>query len=106
MTDRSFWPPAEAAQADYETLRASVLADGGLPGGPAATRFSRRGLAGLIAWPAAEPVYLAELVGATRPAWHPHLDPRVEALAGGYQFLFDLATGLDEVTLTAIGGLR
>lgn len=106
MTERSFWPTAEAAQADYETLRACVLADGGRPDGRAATRFSRRGLAGLIAWPVAEPVYLSDLVGAVRPAWHAHLDPRVEALAGGYQFLLDAAAGLDDVTLTAIGGLR
>ena len=106
MTDRSFWPPAEAAQSDYETLRGSVLTDGGLPAGPAASRFSRRGLAGLIAWPVAEPVYLADLVAATRPAWHPHVDPRVEALASGYQFLLAAADGLDDATLAAIGGVR
>ena len=28
---RSLWPPAEAAQADYETLRAHLLGLGGLP---------------------------------------------------------------------------
>ncbi len=52
MTTRSFWPPAEAAQADYETLRAHLLSHGVLPDDLAAARFARRGLAGLIAWPA------------------------------------------------------
>jgi len=60
---------------------------------PASARFARRGLAGLIAWPAAEPVFLADLVGAVRPAWTPHEDPRVAALAAGYGFLLELAAG-------------
>jgi hypothetical protein len=37
-------------------------------------------------------VFGAELVGAVRPAWTPHLDPRVTALAAGYQFLLDINT--------------
>ncbi len=31
MSTRPFWPPAEAAQADYETLRAHLLSYGVLP---------------------------------------------------------------------------
>jgi len=34
VTGRAFWPPAEAAQADYEMLRAQVLACGSRPGRP------------------------------------------------------------------------
>lgn len=87
-----FWPVGEAAQADYETLRRQVLATGALPDSIAAARFARRGLAGLIAWPAAEPVYRAELVGAARPPWTPYDDPRLDALAAGYAVLLDAAT--------------
>jgi len=83
---RSFWPAGEAAQADYEVLREAVLA-GGQNLTLAAGRFERRGLAGLIAWPASEPVFLARLAGAVRPAWTPHVDPRLEALAAGYELL-------------------
>ena len=83
---RSFWPAAEAAQADYEVLREAVLA-GGQNLTLAAGRFERRGLAGLIAWPASEPVFLAQLAGAVRPPWTPHVDPRLEALAAGYELL-------------------
>jgi len=69
---RVFWPPGEAAQADYEMLRGCVLA-------------------GLIAWPAAEPDFRAGLLGAARPPWTPHADPREQALAATYQFLLDAA---------------
>ena len=108
MSARSFWPPAEAAQVDYETLRAHVFEHSGLPEGLAAARFARRGLAGLIAWPAAEPVFVADLVGAARPAWTPHEDPRVAALAAGYEFLLDAAARVDSVAALALpgGGLR
>jgi hypothetical protein len=81
VSARVFWPPAEAAQADYEMLRTCVLEAGSLPAGLAAARFARRGLAGLIAWPVAEPVLHAELAGAARP-----VDPRrrpARAGAGG-----------------------
>ena len=61
---RSFWPPTEAAQRDYETLRAYALETAVLPPGAAAARFDRRGLTGLIAWPAAEQLFVAELEGA------------------------------------------
>lgn len=83
---RPFWPAAEAAQSDYEILREAVLG-GGQVVTIAAGRFERRGLAGLIAWPASEPVFAARLAGAVRPAWTPHADPRLEALAAGYELL-------------------
>lgn len=77
---RPFWPPREAAQADYEALRAAVMA--GTPAvGPAAARFALGGLARLIARPHAEPVFAGCLVGARRPPWSPHRDPRLDHLA-------------------------
>jgi hypothetical protein len=83
---RLFWPPTEAAQADYERLRAAVLA--GTPLAElAAVRFARGGLAALIARPLADPVFMAIVRGAPRPAWTPHADPRMEALAGGFGLL-------------------
>jgi hypothetical protein len=94
VSARVFWPPAEAAQADYEMLRAHLLQAGGLPGGLAAARFARGGLAGLIAWPAAEPDFRAELAGAARPPWTPDADPREQALAACYQFLLGAAGAL------------
>jgi hypothetical protein len=108
VSARSFWPPVEAAQVDYETLRAHVLEHSRLPENLAAARFARRGLAGLIAWPSAEPVFVAELVAAARPAWTPHDDPRVSALAAGYQFLLDTAARVDAVAALALPerGLR
>ena len=106
MRARSFWPPVQAAQVDYETLRAHVLERGRLPEGLAAARFARRGLGGLIAWPAAEPVFVAQFVGAARPAWSPHDDPRVAALAAGYEFLLDLAADRDCPPMQSLRGLR
>lgn len=108
MSARSFWPPVEAAQVDYEALRAQVLEHSRLPETLAAARFARRGLAGLIAWPSAEPVFVAELEGAARPAWTPHEDPRVAALAAGYEFLLDAAARVDSVAALALpgGGMR
>jgi hypothetical protein len=100
---RSFWPPTEAAQADYEALRAHVLEYGQLPDGLAAARFARRGLPGLIAWPTAEPVFVADLVAATRPAWTPHEDPRVAALAAGYQFLLDASAAGEPIGVPVLG---
>jgi hypothetical protein len=41
-----FWPVGETAQADYETLRAHVLATGAPPDSLIAARFARRGVAG------------------------------------------------------------
>lgn len=82
-----FWPVREAAQADYESLREQVL-QGIRPNSLMAARFDRFGLAGLITRPFAEPVWLVSLRGATRPRWSPHVDPRLEALADGYRYLF------------------
>ena len=104
MSGRAFWPPAEAAQADYEMLRARVLEHGRLPDGLAAARFARRGLAGLIAWPAAEPDFRAQLCGAARPPWTPHADPRGETLAAGYQFLPGAAGPLAAPSARVMGG--
>jgi hypothetical protein len=84
-----FWPIAEAAQADYEQLRAIVLASGELGEILAARRFARRGLAGLIGWPSAEPAYLGSLAGAHRPAWCGAEDPREQQLRDTYAFLLD-----------------
>ena len=99
---RRFWPVGEAAQADYEALRAHVLNTGDLPTSLPAARFARRGLGGLIAWPAAEPVFTGPVLGADRPRWSPHEDPRLDALAAGFALLLtadagqvaDLAEGL------------
>ena len=88
-----FWPATEPSQHDYERLRCAVVTTGRLPDDLAAARFARRGLAGLIAWPAAEPVFWAELVGARRAAWTPYGDPRLGALAATYRFLVDAADG-------------
>ena len=89
-----FWPVGEAAQADYEALRAQALVPGRAPSTSlSAARFARRGLAGLIAWPAAEPVFTGPVLGGTRPRWSPHDDPRLDALAAGFAFLLGVETG-------------
>ena len=54
-----------------------------------AARFARRGVAGLIAWPSAEPVFDAALLGAHRPPWTPHDDPRLDALADAFALLLN-----------------
>ncbi len=76
----AFWPVGEAAQADYEALREQILV-GEPASSVSAARFARRGLAGLIAWPASEPVFAGPVLGGTRPRWSPHGDPRLDALA-------------------------
>jgi len=83
---QTFWPPLEPAQIDYETLRVHALDGDQLPGHLAAARFARRGLVGLIRWPVSDPIFVADLLGASRPAWSPHTDPRVDALAVGSSF--------------------
>jgi hypothetical protein len=93
-----FWPVGEAAQADYETLRQHVLDTGALPDCLATARFTRRGLAGLIAWPTTEPIFRAELLGAPRPPWTPYDDPRLDALAAGFAVLLNAATTLPTPT--------
>jgi hypothetical protein len=105
VSARSFWPPAEPAQTDYEALRTHLLENDRLPDDLAAARFARRGLAGLITWPVSEPVFAAELRGASRPAWSPHADPRMEALAAGYQFLLDIAMS-GPASIAVTGGAR
>jgi hypothetical protein len=84
---RVFWPIGEAAQADYQALRASALSSGQTPSSLPAARFARRGLAGLIAWPASQPVFTGPVLGGVRPRWSPHDDPRLDALAAGFAFL-------------------
>lgn len=86
-----FWPASEAAQADYERLRDAALANGRLPDDLASARFRRRGIAGLIAWPVSEPVFVAMLLGATRPPWTPYEDPRTQAVAAVYRLLLERA---------------
>ncbi len=88
---RRFWPIGEAAQADDEALRKAVLA-GEPMDSLAAARFARRGLAGLIVWPVAEPLYTAVMFGARRPAWTPYADPRVEVLAASYELILRAPT--------------
>lgn len=105
MSSRSFWPPVEAAQIDYETLRGHVLERDQVPDDLAAARFARRGLAGLITWPVSDPVFVAELLGASRPAWSPHTDPRLETLASGYQFLLDVAAARPAGSIIVTGGM-
>jgi hypothetical protein len=106
VSTRSFWPPTEAAQVDYEALRAHLLEHDRLPDDLAAARFARRGLAGLITWPVSGPIFVAELVGASRPAWSPHADPRLDVLAAGYQFLLDAAAARQVSPITVTGGAR
>jgi hypothetical protein len=101
-----FWPVGEAAQADYEALRAAALAGLGTAT-PAASRFARAGLAGLIARPVATAVFVARLTGAARPAWSPYEDPRRHALADGYALLVGCADAVERFGPTASeGGLR
>lgn len=97
---RSFWPAVEAAQVDYETLRQVVLA-GGETASIAAGRFERRGVAGLIAWPSVEPVFAASVTGATRPPWTPHVDPRLDVLAAGFDFLLGASVDLTAIAKEA-----
>ena len=96
-----FWPLAEAAQADYELLRAAALAGEAPRDELAAARFARRGLAGVIAWPRSEPVYLGALVGAQRPPWSGAEDPREAALGEAYGFLVAHAPATAALTRAA-----
>ena len=78
-----------------------MLAGGELGEILAARRFDRRGLAGLISWPSAEPAYLGSVIGARRPAWCGCEDPREQQLRDTYAFLLDVP-GHGEV-LRAVG---
>jgi hypothetical protein len=96
---RTFFPVAEASQADYEALREASIA-GTVLCDPAARRFSRAGLAGLVYSPITRPGFLALVIGLDRPAWSPYADPRVEALCAGYELLVssaDAGSGLVDV---------
>jgi hypothetical protein len=86
-----FWPVGEAAQADYEQLRAAVLAGDAIDELLAARRFARRGMAGVIGWPQSQADYLGCLVGAIRPPWSGAEDPREAQLADAYGFLLGRA---------------
>ena len=97
---RSLWPPGEAAQADYEALRAAALAGTALADA-ATARFARGGLAALIARPHAEAVYVAVLRGAPRAPWTQHGDPRLEALAAGFGLLVACADVAYEPSMAA-----
>lgn len=83
---RRFWPIVESAQADYEHLREATLAGTPLIGA-LANRFEQRGLAGLIVSPTSQPLFEVNLIGAHRPPWTPHADPRLEALAAAFELL-------------------
>jgi hypothetical protein len=96
-----FWPIAEPAQADYEQLREIVLAGRELGELLAARRFERRGLAGLISWPAAEPAFLGLVISAPRPPWSGREDPREAYLCDTYAFL--LGRDSDSRSLQAVG---
>jgi hypothetical protein len=95
-----FWPLAEASQADYEALRAAALAGERPRDELAAARLARRGLAGVIAWPHAEPVYLGAVLGARRPAWSGAEDPREAALGEAYGFLLARRPAASELART------
>lgn len=82
------WPVTQAAQSDYEELRAVAIA-GERSISVAARRFDQRGLAGLIAWPVSERMFAATLIGADRPPWTPHTDPRIDAVVAGYGLLLE-----------------
>ncbi|WP_371666455.1 hypothetical protein OG985_47810 [Streptomyces sp. NBC_00289] len=86
--------PGEHAQAEYELLRSHVLEHSRMPSSLAAARFARRGLVGLISWPAGETDFMAELSGARRPAWTPHHDPRMDVLAAVFAVLLEAADRL------------
>ena len=100
MSDR-FWPIAEPAQADYEQLRELVLAGGELGELLAARRFERRGLAGLISSPVAEPAFLGSMIGAPRAPWCGTEDPRESYLCDTYAFL--LGRDSDSRSLRVVG---
>jgi hypothetical protein len=104
----SFWPPADATQISYERLRAYLLEHGVLPQGLPAARFGRHGLAGLLGWPDTDtdPMFQGQLHGAARPAWTPHLDPRISALASGYQYLLAAAAEQPSLPASMLGGAR
>ena len=95
-----FWPVAESAQVEYERLRALALAGERCGELLVARRFERRGLAGLISWPQAEPDYLGSVIGVCRLAWCGSDDPREQRLRDAYDLLLADA---DSNLLRAVG---
>lgn len=102
---RVFWPVAEASQADYEALRAAAIS-GVAACDPAARRFARAGLAGLIVAPMARPGFLAVMAVVPRPAWSPYADPRADALAAGYGLLLGAAEHREPIGQGGAGRAR
>ncbi len=100
---RTLWPVGEAAQADYEALREAAVAGVGLATVTSA-RFARAGLAGLIVRPAARPVFVASMLGATRPAWAPYDDPRLQTLGAAYELVVVDIEGRDRDDSTTLTG--
>jgi hypothetical protein len=98
----AFWPPTQQAQAEYEALRQAALAGTPLLG-RAALRFERMGLAGLITRSPVELDFMATVIGATRPAWNPYRDPRVEALGAAYALLLSCPSPNEVVGLWEVG---
>ena len=90
-----FWPVGEAAQADYEALRAQAA-------GPRSSsvdvavrgpvRPPRTGRADRLAGGRAG-VHRHDAAGGVRPRWSPHDDPRMDALAAGFAFLLGVDPG-------------
>ena len=89
---RTFFPVGEAAQADYERLRAAVL-EGTPLADPLAARFERGGLCALVGSASVNQsaCFAAEVVGARRPGWSPYVDPRLEVLADAYGLVIAMA---------------
>ena len=83
MSARSFWPPNEAAQVDYETLRAHALELSGLPQGLAAARFG---------W-ADENPYLTTITGVLL-LMLPVVLARFVSLGGGIMFPLGVTLGV------------
>jgi hypothetical protein len=85
----SLWSPlpSSGSQSEYEALRQEVLSTGSTPKTLGAARFMRQGLAGLISWRSLETAFVGELIGAVRPPWAPHDDPRLSVLAESFGLL-------------------
>lgn len=87
----------EAAQVEYERLRATLLAGKPVCDSLAWQRIARQGLAGLIDWRGADACFAGSLVGAERPRWSGAVDPRQGALAEVYRFLLAAGEGASAV---------
>lgn len=91
----------EPVQRVYEELREEALSGRDQSHSAVAVRFDRMGLPGLIAQSSVRreaeidgnPLFFADLVGAARPRWSPHEDPRLEAMVKAYLSLICLGAG-------------